>query len=132
LQLHGIEIWLTFADRIWATSSRAKVLMLLLGRWLVLLADLDMAAGTGKASALTRGLLESFLPRRSSAWKSTAFRLVPSVSSVDISRSGHWLTEVQDYIGNEQETQRNPSINDEGEIIEAVSSNIDDRTMHEV
>lgn len=36
------------------------------------------------------------------------------------------------YIGNEQETQRNPSVNDNGEIIEAVSSNIDDRTMHEV
>ena len=36
------------------------------------------------------------------------------------------------YIGNEQETQRNPSINDDGQTIEAVSSNIDDRTMHEV
>lgn len=43
--------------------------------------------------------------------------------------SADWFA---DYIGNEQETQRNPSINDDGEIIEAVSSNIDDRTMHEV
>lgn len=37
-----------------------------------------------------------------------------------------------DYIGNEQETQRNPSENDDGQTIEAVSSNIDDQTMHEV
>ena len=37
-----------------------------------------------------------------------------------------------DYVGNEQETQRNPSVNDDSETIEAVSSNIDDRTMHEV
>ncbi|KAI7161082.1 putative beta-glucosidase [Hortaea werneckii] len=36
------------------------------------------------------------------------------------------------YIGNEQETQRNPSVNDQGTTIEAVSSNIDDRTMHEL
>ncbi|KAK5173999.1 uncharacterized protein LTR77_001078 [Saxophila tyrrhenica] len=40
--------------------------------------------------------------------------------------------ELQDYIGNEQETQRNPSENEDGKTIEAVSSNIDDRTMHEV
>lgn len=37
-----------------------------------------------------------------------------------------------DYIGNEQETQRNPSENEDGMTIEAVSSNIDDQTMHEV
>ena len=36
------------------------------------------------------------------------------------------------YIGNEQETQRNPSVNGEGETILAISSNIDDRTMHEL
>ncbi|KAH9840409.1 glycoside hydrolase family 3 protein [Teratosphaeria destructans] len=36
------------------------------------------------------------------------------------------------YIGNEQETQRNPSVSSDGTTIEAVSSNIDDRTMHEV
>ena len=36
------------------------------------------------------------------------------------------------YIGYEQETQRNPSIATNGETIEAVSSNIDDRTMHEM
>jgi len=31
-----------------------------------------------------------------------------------------------------EETQRNPSLNAQNETIEAVSSNIDDRTMHEV
>ncbi|KPI42161.1 putative beta-glucosidase G [Cyphellophora attinorum] len=36
------------------------------------------------------------------------------------------------YIGNEQETQRNPTVNGEGETILAISSNIDDRTMHEL
>ena len=46
----------------------------------------------------------------------------------DVSR----LTQLQDYIGNEQETQRNPSVTKNGTTIEAVSSNIDDRTMHEV
>ncbi|KAF3039252.1 hypothetical protein E8E11_004825 [Didymella keratinophila] len=34
------------------------------------------------------------------------------------------------YIGNEQETQRNPST-ENGTTIEAISSNIDDKTMHE-
>ncbi|KAL2861085.1 beta-glucosidase [Aspergillus lucknowensis] len=36
------------------------------------------------------------------------------------------------YIANEQETQRNPSSNEDGVTIEALSSNVDDRTMHEV
>ncbi|KAK9342742.1 glycosyl hydrolase family 3 N terminal domain-containing protein [Lipomyces starkeyi] len=36
------------------------------------------------------------------------------------------------FIGNEQETQRNPSISQNNVTIEAVSSNIDDRTMHEL
>ncbi|TFK46096.1 hypothetical protein OE88DRAFT_1053198 [Heliocybe sulcata] len=39
---------------------------------------------------------------------------------------------VKHYIGNEQETQRNPSISSDGQTIEAVSSNIDDRTIHEL
>ncbi|KAH0288274.1 hypothetical protein M436DRAFT_73552 [Aureobasidium namibiae CBS 147.97] len=38
---------------------------------------------------------------------------------------------VKHYIGNEQETQRNPSTRN-GTTIQAVSSNIDDRTMHEL
>jgi beta-glucosidase len=37
------------------------------------------------------------------------------------------------FIGNEQETQRNPSYDKNGNIVqEAVSSNIDDRTLHEL
>ncbi|KAF2233993.1 glycoside hydrolase family 3 protein [Viridothelium virens] len=36
------------------------------------------------------------------------------------------------YIGYEQETQRNPSETLSGETIEAISSNIDDRTIHEL
>ncbi|KAK9235318.1 glycosyl hydrolase family 3 N terminal domain-containing protein [Lipomyces kononenkoae] len=36
------------------------------------------------------------------------------------------------FIGNEQETQRNPSISKNGVTIESVSANIDDRTMHEL
>lgn len=36
------------------------------------------------------------------------------------------------FIGNEQETQRNPSTNNDGTTILAVSSNIDDRTLHEL
>ncbi|KAJ5137143.1 hypothetical protein N7448_005697 [Penicillium atrosanguineum] len=36
------------------------------------------------------------------------------------------------YIGNEQETNRVPGENEQGEYTEAVSSNIDDKTMHEL
>ncbi|KAJ5595657.1 hypothetical protein N7450_002115 [Penicillium hetheringtonii] len=36
------------------------------------------------------------------------------------------------YIANEQETNRNPMTNEQGEWTEAVSSNIDDKTMHEL
>lgn len=36
------------------------------------------------------------------------------------------------FIGNEQETQRTSSTNERGTTIEAVNSNIDDRTMHEL
>lgn len=36
------------------------------------------------------------------------------------------------FIGNEQETQRQPSTNEHGKTIESVSSNIEDRTMHEL
>lgn len=37
-----------------------------------------------------------------------------------------------DFIGNEQETQRNPDLSPSDRTIEAVSSNIDDRTLHEL
>lgn len=40
--------------------------------------------------------------------------------------------EYQHYIANEQETNRNPMTNEQGEWTEAVSSNIDDKTMHEL
>ncbi|OJJ02487.1 hypothetical protein ASPVEDRAFT_29066 [Aspergillus versicolor CBS 583.65] len=36
------------------------------------------------------------------------------------------------FIGNEQETQRQPSQDENGDTIESVSSNIDDRTLHEL
>ena len=36
------------------------------------------------------------------------------------------------WIGNEQETQRNPTLSPTNKTIEAVSANIDDRTMHEL
>ncbi|OQD80752.1 hypothetical protein PENANT_c033G08775 [Penicillium antarcticum] len=36
------------------------------------------------------------------------------------------------YIANEQETNRNPGQNSQGEAVAAVSSNIDDKTMHEL
>jgi beta-glucosidase len=36
------------------------------------------------------------------------------------------------FIGNEQETNRNPSKNAQNVTVEAISSNIDDKTMHEL
>ncbi|BCR91138.1 beta-glucosidase [Aspergillus chevalieri] len=36
------------------------------------------------------------------------------------------------FIANEQETNRNPETDDQGEYVESVSSNIDDKTMHEL
>lgn len=36
------------------------------------------------------------------------------------------------FIAYEQETQRNPSISPDGKVIESVSSNVDDRTIHEL
>lgn len=36
------------------------------------------------------------------------------------------------FIGNEQETQRQPTVNENNQTIESVSSNIDDRTLHEL
>ncbi|KAI4716172.1 hypothetical protein E4T48_07615 [Aureobasidium sp. EXF-10727] len=58
----------------------------------------------------------------------------PYLSGVAVEQTiwGMQSTGVQAYyIGNEQETQRNPSTRN-GTTIEAVSSNIDDRTMHEL
>jgi beta-glucosidase len=41
-------------------------------------------------------------------------------------------TSLKHYIGNEQETHRNPGLSPDNITIEAVSSNIDDRTIHEL
>jgi hypothetical protein len=119
-------------DKIWEMSSLERELMSLSVRLPVLWEDQDMAGATGKGFLLIRGSLASCLPRLLLEWKSRASRLVLSVSIASIGHRLHSLIDFADYIGNEQETQRNPSVNDEGVIIEAVSSNIDDRTMHEV
>lgn len=42
------------------------------------------------------------------------------------------ITSTKHFIGYEQETNRNPSINVAGQHVESVSSNIDDKTMHEL
>jgi len=118
--------------RTWLKSLLERELMLLSVRWPVLWEDQVMAAETGRALVQTRGSRGSCSLRPSLAWKRRVSRLVPSVSIASIGQRVRPLTNITDYIGNEQETQRNPSVNDEGEIIEAVSSNIDDRTMHEV
>lgn len=41
-------------------------------------------------------------------------------------------TSSKHYIGNEQETQRSQEKSDDGTIVEGVSSNLDDRTLHEL
>jgi beta-glucosidase len=41
-------------------------------------------------------------------------------------------TSSKHYIGNEQETQRNPSTRDDATVIDAISANIDDRTLHKL
>ncbi|CAG5156640.1 uncharacterized protein ALTATR162_LOCUS4437 [Alternaria atra] len=41
-------------------------------------------------------------------------------------------TSSKHYIGNEQETQRTLSTREDGTVIEAISANIDDRTLHEL
>ncbi|KAH6667482.1 putative beta-glucosidase [Halenospora varia] len=42
------------------------------------------------------------------------------------------ITSTKHFIGNEQETNRNPGVNAAGQSVESVSSNIDDKTMHEL
>lgn len=39
---------------------------------------------------------------------------------------------MQHFIGNEQELNRNPTINVDNETVESISSNIDDKTLHEL
>ncbi|KAH8774203.1 beta-glucosidase-related glycosidase [Hyaloscypha finlandica] len=42
------------------------------------------------------------------------------------------ITSTKHFIGNEQETNRNPATNLAGQHVESISSNIDDRSMHEL
>ncbi|KAF4636740.1 hypothetical protein G7Y89_g1329 [Cudoniella acicularis] len=42
------------------------------------------------------------------------------------------MTSTKHFIGNEQETNRNPMTNAAGQYVESVSSNIDDKTLHEL
>ncbi|KAK0117569.1 hypothetical protein ONS95_011905 [Cadophora gregata] len=42
------------------------------------------------------------------------------------------VTSTKHFIGNEQELNRNPSTNNQRQHVEAVSSNIDDKTLHEL
>jgi beta-glucosidase len=42
------------------------------------------------------------------------------------------LMALKHFILNEQETNRNPTKNADNETVESVSSNIDDRTLHEL
>lgn len=41
-------------------------------------------------------------------------------------------TSTKHFIGNEQETMRSDTVMPDGTIVDAVSSNIDDRTLHEL
>lgn len=65
-------------------------------------------------------------------FKEVVFKLVLSVRPyIRFSKQYQYLR-LADWIGNEQETQRNPTKSPNNVTIEAVSANIDDRTMHEL
>lgn len=53
-------------------------------------------------------------------------------STIEGSQSSGVQTCVKHFIGNEQELNRNPGNNAQGQYTQAVSSNIDDVTMHEL
>ncbi|KAL4813306.1 putative beta-glucosidase M [Aspergillus spinulosporus] len=62
----------------------------------------------------------------------------PYLSGVLVSESVKGLqsqkvaTSVKHFIANEQETNRNPTTDSQGNFVQSVSSNIDDKTMHEL
>ncbi|KAJ5505363.1 Glycoside hydrolase superfamily [Penicillium expansum] len=55
-----------------------------------------------------------------------------AAESVKGLQSQNVATSLKHYIGNEQETNRNPETDSNGHYVEAVSSNIDDKTLHEL
>ncbi|KAJ5669522.1 hypothetical protein N7462_010592 [Penicillium macrosclerotiorum] len=66
------------------------------------------------------------------------FAADPYLSGILVSESVKGLqsqnvaTSLKHYIGNEQETNRNPSTNSDGNAVQSVSSNMDDKTIHEL
>ncbi|RBA11792.1 beta-glucosidase G, partial [Fusarium proliferatum] len=66
------------------------------------------------------------------------FGIDPYLSGVGVSETVKGMQSagvqacVKHYIANEQETQRNPSTNSKGQSIASISSNLDDRTLHEL
>ncbi|CAI7576499.1 unnamed protein product [Penicillium glandicola] len=66
------------------------------------------------------------------------FSADPYLSGILVSESVKGLqsqnvaTSLKHFIGNEQETNRNPTTDSNGQYIESVSSNIDDKTIHEL
>ncbi|OOQ86323.1 putative beta-glucosidase M [Penicillium brasilianum] len=66
------------------------------------------------------------------------FAADPYLSGILVSESVKGLqsqnvaTSLKHFIGNEQETNRNPTTDSEGHDIQSVSSNIDDKTIHEL
>ncbi|KAJ5727691.1 beta-glucosidase M [Penicillium malachiteum] len=66
------------------------------------------------------------------------FAADPYLSGILVSESVKGLqsqnvaTSLKHFIGNEQETNRNPSTDSDGNTVQSVSSNIDDKTIHEL
>lgn len=62
----------------------------------------------------------------------TSVKVSPKRDTRDMMTAEPDAVLLQHYIGNEQELYRVPTINSENQPVEAVSSNIDDKTMHEL
>ncbi|RYP26010.1 hypothetical protein DL767_008192 [Monosporascus sp. MG133] len=99
------------------------------------------APGITAAASWDRDLIPSTGPlgrhaRGGRNWESFGPDPYLAGNAMDASVSGVQSVGVQacskHYIGNEQETQRTSTVNEDGIIVEAVSANIDDRTIHEL